>query len=295
MKVRIYSSHCSRPDYILFQYNSIKKHVKDDEVEFIVVNDGQNEATISNFMNPSCRDDIDAICKELNIKCIPLNPELHRKRNLLYPTKVNPVAENYSQRCADVSQFMLRESLPFDGIVCMIDSDVFFWKDISFNEFMKGYNLSYIPTIRKDIHYIWNNLVLYKPQELPNLHELNFDLGSIPGNPLDSGGMTHEYLLKYKSSLRIRIIEITSFPMNNEKTLEEKSSYEVPSLCRVLQDSLESEIPIDFSFEWEVFGDKLIHYGQGGNWNKKGYYEHCIKTKTFLWFLASSLLAKKNS
>jgi hypothetical protein len=295
MKVRIYSPHCSRPDYILFQYNSIQQHVKDSEVEYIVINDGQNEATISNFMNAKCRDQIQELCTQLNIKCIPFDPELHRMRQTLYPQKVNPIAENYSQRSADVSQFMLRDSLAFDGIVCMMDSDLFLYKDISFNEIMKGYTLSYIPTIRKDIHYIWNNLVIYKPQELPNLHELNFDLGNIPGNPLDSGGMTHEYLLKYKSSLQIRIIEITNIRFDQEKTLEDKSSYLIPSLCRVLQDSLEEDIPFDSSLQWDIFGNDFIHYGQGGNWNKKGYYDHCIKTKALLWYLAKSLLPKKNN
>lgn len=294
MKVRIYSSHCSRADYILFQYTSIQNHVK-DEVEYIVINDGQNEATISNFMNLRCRDDIEEICNELKIKCIPLDPKLHTMRNTLYPKKVNPIAENYSQRAADACQFILRDSLSFEGIVCILDSDNFFYKDISLNEAMKGYTLSYIPSVRQGIHYMWNNLVIYKPHELPNLHELNFDLGNLPENPLDTGGMTHEYLLKYKSSLQIRIIQITNVCLDQEQTLKDKSSYLIPSQCRVLEDSLGEDIPLDYSIEWQTFDTGILHYGQGGNWNKKGYFDHCTKTKTLLRFLASSLLPKKQN
>jgi hypothetical protein len=294
MKVRIYSSHCSRSDYILFQYTSIQKHVK-DEIEYIVINDGQNEPTVSNFMNPKCRDEIEEICRQLKIQCIPLDPTLHRNRNLLYPKKVHPICENYSQRAADACQFILRDSLSFEGIVCILDSDNFFNKDISLNDAMEGYTLSYIPSVRQGIHHMWNNLVIYKPHELPNLHELNFDLGNLPGNPLDTGGMTYEYLLKYKSSLKIRIIEITNILLDQGKPLEDKTSYLIPSQCKVLEDSFGEEIPQDSSIEWQTFDIGILHYGQGGNWNKKGYFDHCIKTKTLLWGLAESLLPKKHN
>jgi hypothetical protein len=287
MKVRVYSSHCSRPDYIYIQNNSLKKHLK-DEYEYIVINDGQNTPSFVNFMNNNCRNDIEQICKELGIQCIPFPQILHQERNKLFPTS-KQIAENAAERCADVTQFILQQSLTFEGIVILLDSDMVFGKDVCCNDYMKDLNLVYLPQVRQGVHYMWNGIVIYKPHELPNLSELNFDPGAIPGNPLDAGGMTYLYLEKYKSSLKIKHISSTLqlFPTPEDTISIQIDS--IPNLCHILIDSLTNDVPSSSINKFERLDDFIFHYGQGGNWNAKGYGEHMAKTKLFVSYLAASV------
>ena len=75
--IKIYTYSHNRPDFIEPQYNSIKKHVKDD-FEFIVFNNERNGGDPGSGYKPERIDEIYDVCKKLNIKCIrvELDPEL---------------------------------------------------------------------------------------------------------------------------------------------------------------------------------------------------------------------------
>ncbi len=293
MKVRILSSHCSRPDYILYQYNSIKKHVKDD-VEYIVFNDGMDTATPSNFMDDQCRQNVFKMCEALKIECVPIPPQLHRERDRLFPTSATPWAQNYSHRSADACQFMLKHSLEFEGIVAMIDSDMFFCQDFSFEDYMNGYSMAFLPQERvQGVKYMWNNLVIYKPKELPNLYQLSFDSGTIEGHAMDAGAMTYYYLTKYGPSLKIRTIQFVNKPLSFFQTLAPLDTYVIPHSCPLLEDSFYPDIAQNPSIEWQILEGGIFHYGQGGNWNAKSYVDHLTKTKTMLTALQESILTRK--
>ncbi len=293
MKVRIYSSHCSRSDYILFQYNSIKKHVK-DEWEYIVFNDGMNTATTNNFMNNKCRDDITSMCEALKVECVPIPPETHTQRDQLFPTGALRFAQNYSHRSADACQVMLKHSIPFDGIVVMMDSDMFFCEDFSFEEYIKDYNLAFLPQERKPgVVYMWNNLVIYKPKELPDLYHMSFDSGTIQGHAMDAGAMTYYYLEKYKPYLKIRTIQFVERPLEISSPLGSLDQYEIPCPCPMTELCFQPEIVTNPPFRWQILEKGIFHYGQGGNWNAKSYDDHLVKTKTMLTGLQESLLTRK--
>ena len=68
MKIRIVSSQFNRPDFVELQYLSIKKFIKDKDVEFIVINDALNYSSLRNWNNPNVMNEIHDMCKKYNIK-----------------------------------------------------------------------------------------------------------------------------------------------------------------------------------------------------------------------------------
>ena len=73
-KIKIYTFSHNRPDFIELQYNSIKKHVKDD-FEFIVFNNEYPGG--DGGFDPNRISEIDTECNRLGIKTIhvELEPE----------------------------------------------------------------------------------------------------------------------------------------------------------------------------------------------------------------------------
>ena len=78
----------------------------------------------------------------------------------------------------------------------IIDSDMFFIKNFDINSYMKDYNVASIiidilPKLGHRLSpgfgldsYFWNGVCIFKPDELKNLNELNWDCGRVNGNPV---------------------------------------------------------------------------------------------------------------
>ena len=105
----------------------------------------------------------------------------------------------------------------------IIDYDMFFIKDISIEDKMKYYNLSFIPSYRyiskyqsEDnrgsiaLQYPWNGVVIADIPNIPNPSELKWGLGVFNGQPCDVGGEGHSYLDTYKDQLKIKYIDMVS-------------------------------------------------------------------------------------
>ena len=295
MKVTIYSPHNSRADYIFYQYNSFRKHLK-DPFEFIVINDAKEQPDFTNYMHEKTRQEIQTLCDELGISCLPFPADLHNNRRILFPKSVYDKSPNSSFCCADVFQFAVNHSAEKEGIIMLIDSDMFLFKDVSFAEHLEQINMSYLPQ-GKTIRYAWNGIVWYKPSEIPSVKELNFDPGTIPGHPMDAGGMTHEYLQKYKDRLQVR------FTRQEMKAFESATSSEITldMYPRCLQQNpiVQTIVEVQPNFElyssWEVLDGFLVHYREGGNWNQRSLFEHAVKSRTLLSLFAGSFFERKNT
>ena len=99
---------------------------------------------------------------------------------------------------------------------------MFFIKDISIEDKMKDYNLSFIPSYRYSrkysdsdrgeiaLRYPWNGIVIADIPNLPNPSELKWDLGVFNGQACDVGGGGHKYLLDYQKELKIKYIDHVS-------------------------------------------------------------------------------------
>jgi hypothetical protein len=217
-KVKIYTYSHNRPDFIELQYNTIKRHVKDD-FEFIVFNnerDGGDGGFDANKITQ-----INQICEKLNIECIrvELDSELQYMNNQKMFDGDRYLNGNIA--CAYSYTWGWKNYISKnDCLSVIIDSDMFLIKDVSFVEMMEGYNFSYVPSYRltrnyKDENdrgeiafvYPWNGIVMAKTSELPNASEMSWGWGYVNNIAVDVGGELYYYIEKYKDQVKTLYID----------------------------------------------------------------------------------------
>ena len=221
--IKIYTYSHNRPDLIRPQYESFKRHIKDD-FEFIVFN---NERAGSNPFSGYSSDRVQEIfdvCKEMNIQCIrvDLDPEL-QYINGYKQFEGDSFTGDGSQVCGYAFSWGWKHYISKnDCLSLIIDSDMFFIKDISIEDKMKDYNLSFIPSYRYSrkysdsdrgeiaLRYPWNGIVIADIPNLPNPSELKWDLGVFNGQACDVGGGGYKYLLDYEKELKIKYMDHVS-------------------------------------------------------------------------------------
>jgi hypothetical protein len=217
-KVKIYTYTHNRPDFIKLQYETIKRHVKDD-FEFIVFNNerpggdgGYDEEKIG---------EIDKICDEIGVECIrvELDPELKYLNGIKMFEGDSYL--NGNNACAYSFTWGWKNYIANnDCLSIIIDSDMFFIRDISLNDEMEGYNFAFVPSYRyleqyknPENHgkiafkYPWNGIVFVKPHELPNPENVSWGCGQIEGIAVDVGGEAHMYLERNKKEIKERYID----------------------------------------------------------------------------------------
>ena len=222
--IKIYTYSHNRPDFIEPQYNSIKKHIKDD-FEFIVFNNERNGGDPGSGYKPERIDEIYEVCEKLNIKCIrvELDPEL-QFINGYKQFEGDSYVSGGSHACAYSFSWGWKHYISQDDSISMIiDSDMFFIKDISIQNLLEDHNFAFIPSYRYHskyqsednrgsiaLHYPWNGVVIADIPNMPNPSELKWGLGVFNGQPCDVGGEGHSYLNTYKDQLKIKYIDMVS-------------------------------------------------------------------------------------
>src|ERR1700733_12744545 len=173
----------NRPDFIEIQDKTFKKFLKDDYT-FVVFNDATQEEVSNQIIET---------CNRLNLPCIKIPQSIHdtpySQRNYRHPS-----IRNASTRNANVVQYSL-DTLGFDhdGIVMIIDSDMFLVKEFCVQEFLDGFDIAGVPQLRQHIEYIWVGLVCFNMQTLPDKKTIDFHCGQIDGIKVDTGGQTYHY------------------------------------------------------------------------------------------------------
>ena len=208
-KIKIYTLSDQRPDLIPIQYESIKKYIKDD-FEYIVLNNahGTNGVMFSQN-NEERKQKIFEICDSLKVKCLEvlLEDEFQYFNGYLNFDKNSPNKyPNPNFACSYPIMWLWERYITEDeSISVIIDSDMFFIKEISISEMMSGYNCSFIPHYRDSmkIGYPWNGFVIVDPSNMPNPKELNWGCGRVNDVPVDVGGLGYFYLKKYNNNLNI--------------------------------------------------------------------------------------------
>ena len=258
-KVLIITHAFNRPDFIEVQYKTFKAFFK-DEYEFIVFNDGERNGY---------KHSIENTCHNLNIKCINISQKIHDRP---YLHRVRGEGNNDAcVRCANVVQYSLDQiGFNHNGLVMIIDSDMFLVKEFSLVEHMKNCNLAGVPQSRRSltnnnvvVHYRWNGLVFFNMNTLPNKQEMNFNCGIISGAPLDVGGYISQYLKKYP------MIRLKTFSSNHVNNIG------IQNLSNPFQNYFNKK-PHNIEF---LLNFTFLHYRGGGNWDNKSPKYHVIKTK----------------
>ncbi len=218
-KVTIYTLADKRPDFIEPQFESFKKHIKDN-YEYVVLNNA-----ISNKKN---RDEITRICKKLDIRMIHVIKDKRfnnidgEKAITFWGSYTNanlacayPLNWAWEQICEDNK----------DNIFIIIDSDMFICKDISFNKEMEGCDASFIIQYRgphnhrkeMTVTYPWNGICIFDTEKIQNIQSLSWDCGEVKGFKVDVGGGSHFWLEKNK----IKIRHISEYAIHNVSEVDQ--------------------------------------------------------------------------
>lgn len=212
-KIKIYTYSHNRPDFISLQYDSIKKHIKDD-FEYIVFNnerpggDGGYDESKIDFIREEC--------DRLGIQHIRV--ELDETLQVLNGNKMfeGQSYVNGNTACAYSFTWGWKNFVSKnDCISVLIDSDMFFIKDISICDIMEGYNFAFVPSYRYKknqyeeiaFKYPWNGFVIADTPNMPNPDKISWGDGWIDGLSVDVGGEVRDYLEKYESELKINYID----------------------------------------------------------------------------------------
>lgn len=256
-KILIITHVHSRPDFIELHAKTFKAFLKED-YEYVVFNDAPND---------TMREQMERMCKKLGIRCFRVPQEMHNGRQ----------TPNY--RHCDGIKYSL-ESLGFkhDGIVLMIDSDMFLIKPFSAAEYMKEYDFigGFQSRSNDSIKVVHSApcLVFMDMRKLPNKRTLSFETGYIEGLACDVGGSTYYY---FKNNPNVKTKLFTAI-----------STHLVPREENQLRELGYDEATINFIFilgkayGMEFHGDNnFLHYYAGGS-NWPGYSSEYHQEKTRL-------------
>lgn len=224
-KVTIYTLSDKRPEFLPIQYENFKLHIKDD-YEFVVLNNAIDSVERRNA--------ISKICQDRGIRCLEVKTT--EKFKVIGKQEVfkNGSYANANVACAYPIKWAWQEMCDSNQkkLFVLIDSDMFLYHDISFNQELRGYDAAFVTNYRGpkkkrtsfDVTYVWNGICVFNPEKIPNLNDLNWDCGVVPkgyihGHAVDVGGYSHFWLKKNP----IKVRPITEYGMYKQKKNDDHS------------------------------------------------------------------------
>jgi len=280
-KVLIMTHSYNRPDFIEMQHKTFKKLLADD-YEFVVFNDAQDQQIAKQ---------IDAMCAHYNIRCIRIPQQIHARPYL--PRVAGDPLNRPNIRHANCVQYSF-DVLGFDhdGIVFVIDSDMFLIRPLSIVEHMRGKDIvAVIQGSSNNVWYLWPGMMLLDMHKLPDKRSLNFNCGVANGASVDSGGWSYYYLSKHSELTVVNLSSSTKW--SYQLFLAHRDAGRVAD--NTISDDLkintyttlgfnEKEIkfllkkPDTFEFYWDLH---FLHYRGGTNHDKMSAEYNATKTNLF--------------
>ena len=257
--IKLYTVCACRSDLIELQLQSFKKHLKDD-FEFIVFNNAQLKVRPETYIN------INRVCNDLGLKVIDVkrDQDLADRCQVFEPRfpifnykgeySTDGVGNEYSL-CWAWENFISKEK----DMVCLMHSDTFLINDLKPSDYLKDYDLCYIPQARPGIReYMWEVFVLMNMSRLPDPETMCWMGGFMtPEIAGDTSCVTSRYLDEHRD-LKI---------------------YHVPSEVYLNDSSVGfSSRPV---YEVLFFDDKptVLHYTSASNWDFQSQEFHRLKTE----------------
>jgi hypothetical protein len=277
-KVLVYTYSYNRPDFIEMQAKTFKKFLKDD-YEFIVFNDAPD------FL---MQEQIRETCFNLEIECIDIPQCIHEIPYLQrWPEEHwnHPAIRN----CNVVQYSLDNYGFMHNGLIVLLDSDVFLVKEFSFKKFLEASPIAGLSQSKSSngtsVEYLWIGFAIFDFGRIPHKDTLNFNCGYVENIPVDAGGHTYYYLRDHPT-----------IPVKFFSSLT--SSYAQCSLCQVahrwdcthnteqLKADLFDEDQIAFIQSGVYNCDFLmhntfLHYRGGTNWDGQTPEYHQRKTELF--------------
>lgn len=253
--MKIVSVFVNNPIFIELMYNSIKKFFKTDkEYELIIFNDAKTWPDITNFGDITMKQQINDMCKKLNVSCIHI-PNSHH------------VTENSASiRHSNSVNFITKYMFTYPDIYFMLDSDMFFIDYFDIKEFEKYY-FCYINQSRNInnciINYPWPNFFYLNINEIPNKQLIDWSIA--PG--LDAGGKCHLWLSTLDKEKVLEIKHLWSCNWN-KKDIPKSINKNIKSF---LDNDVRNKEGKYFS---ELYHKKILHYRGGSNWMNDSFQLH---------------------
>lgn len=284
MKLIIASPHCTKIDLIEYQYKSIKKFIKDEDYEYIIFNDASSIGNINNFYQKDINNKIHNKCKELNVRCIDVPQYLHKDRTKIFPNTTERYVENPTTRCSVSVQYIFNYFKNDDVILMIIESDMFFMKEINVENYLGNCKVSYLEQSRKEneilVRYMWVGILIFNLGKIDNKELINFDCGKVKGVLVDAGGNSYQFVeslnetdIKNCGYANIESFDIINELIDNNIVFDDKSI----ELFKNIQNFYEGE-----SINGELYLNHSLYHirGFGSNWNiSSKYYYNYIGSK----------------
>lgn len=243
----------NQPSFIRLHKKTFDAFIK-EEYRYIVFNDASN-SDMSGLIQQTCA--------ELNVECIRVPNHA--------PNRQSP-----GHRHMDGIKFSLEQvGFEHDGIVMIIDSDMFPIRPISLydymgnRDFIGGYQERHNDRIK--IEYTSPCLVIMKMGKLPNKYTLNFDGDYVEGVGCDVGGHSY-YYFRDNPTVNVYMYNAVSkdfLPMNKKALIA--LGYDLNSIDLLLH------IKREYGFEFHGDTHFIHFYAGGSNW--PGYSPRFIEEK----------------
>lgn len=246
----------SRPDFIELHVKTFKAFLLDD-YEYVVFNDAPNDGM--------CRQ-IEDMCKKHNVRYFRV-PEHHARRQ-----------QPGARHCDGIRYSLDIIGLHHQGIVAMVDADMFLIKPLSIKEYIRGYDFigGYQTRTNGSFTATYTSpcLTLMDMRTLPNKETLSYEGCVINGLSCDVGGTTY-YYFKNNPDLKMKWYTAVS---------KDTLPHDADQLRDLGYDNNQINflLTINRAFGFEFHGDThFIHFYAGGS-NWPGYSPSYIQEKTRL-------------
>ena len=275
-KVLLITHSYNRRDFIELHAKTFKAFLQ-DEYEYVVFNDAPQD---------SMKRQIEQTCTKLGIRCFRIPQHLHKRGDA-------------GQRHIDGIAYSLEQiGYEYDGIVALIDSDMFLLKPFSIEKYLEGSGLAGQLQGRRDqsvhVTYLSPALAFMDMQTLPNKQTLSFNGGYVEGLACDVGAHSY-YYLKNNPSIEPKlcnVVHIGAWKMGfNCTTCDNMTCKDCTQrlIDRKFNDTcikFIQECPDDIEF---FMDHTFLHYRSGSNWNHKPSAYHLAKTKALDNLMANIL------
>lgn len=284
----------NRPEFIAIQQRTFKAFLK-DTYELVVFNDATTDE-----MELAIRNACDAI----GIRCIRIPQEIHT-RPYLHREPYDPLNGTNVRHANNVQYSCDVLGFDHDGIVCIIDSDMFLVRPFSINEYM--HNKEVAGLIKRpfryekdprNLDYICPALCFLHMNKLPDKRTLNFNCGVIEKTiHSDSGGWTYFYLKKHPHIIPHNISSIYSyqlhlgsidFQLDIDETISDEQRIKWYKHYGFNQKEITFLLKKPHTFEY-FLDQHFFHYHGGSNYHGKSKEFHEYKTTIFKEYIEDIL------
>lgn len=268
-KVLFITHSFNRPDFLELQVKTFNA-LLEDEYELVVFNDASDRQMEQQINNT---------CKALGLRYFRVPQHLHNR----------PGRQSAGHRHMDGIQFSLETiGYDYDGIVTIIDSDMFLTKKFSIKRYMEGIDIAGELQGRSgngvEVRYLSPALVFMNMKTLPNKKTISFEGGYIHGLACDVGAHTYYYMqnnpqirTKFYNQIHIGAWKVTGVKCSVCSNMSCSKCTEL-----LIEQGFDAhnihfiqECPDDIEFN---LNGHFLHYRCGSNWNNKPHAYVTAKT-----------------